>query len=177
MRVSIYFKSAVELISCKVAFRSNSSSDFDMRKFRIILLISTQYLFPLIMTGFFYFLIWRIIKPNSKVELTKFNQNQVMYQINSKKRTVIMLITIVVAFSISWAPLHFLHFYNFFVAPLTSSTCNSSTIYQLFYFLAISSCCFNPFFYYHSNSIFKDEITDLFNKIRCKYTYYSKKPT
>lgn len=158
-RLSIYFESSSHLIGCKVAFVGFSG--LTVRKARIILLILSQYLIPLSVTAALYFLVWKIIQQNSKESLTKLNQEQIMYKINSKKRTITMLIVIVASFAISWFPLHLIHIFNFFIVPLTDTTCNSSTIYAFAYFLGISSCCYNPLIYYWSNSVFREEALNL----------------
>lgn len=158
-RLSIYFKSSSSLIGCEVAFVWFSG--LGIRKARIILLILSQYLIPLSATGVLYYLVWKIIQQNSKESLTKLNQEQIMYKINSKKRTIMMLVLIVLAFALSWAPVHLIHFFNFFIVPLTDTTCNSSTVYAFAYFLGISSCCYNPLIYYWSNSVFREEALNL----------------
>ena len=169
-RVNVYFKSSSQLIGCKIAFpSSNAGSTFAFRKFRITLLITSQYLIPLVLTAIFYFKILKLIEKDEKESITKLNNKQIMYQIKDKKRIILMLIITVVAFALSWLPVHLIHFFNFFITPLTDTSCNASIIYTLVYLLGISSCCFNPFIYYWSNSVFRNKLTELFYRLTCNY--------
>lgn len=163
LRINEFFSPNYYLISCRVAFIAftNPEAIFAFRKVRIVLLILTQYLIPLILTAILYFKIWNIIQQNSKEAITQLNQKQIMYQINSKRRTIIMLMIVVLAFALAWLPVHAIHFINFFIFPLVNTKCNSSTIYILSYWLGISSICYNPLIYYWSNSIFRDELKNL----------------
>lgn len=156
-------------MGCRIAFLHPALKTLTFRKVRIALLILTQYLIPLIITAILYYKILQIIKQNSKESLTQLNQKQIMFQIKSKKRIVIMLIIIVLAFAIAWLPVHIIHFINFFVYPILNSKCNSSTIYILAYWLGVSSICLNPLIYYWSNSIFRDELMNILYKLKRNY--------
>ena len=43
----------------------------------------------------------------------------------NKKRLIKMLITTVVAFALTWLPVHLIHFFNFYIVTLLPKSCNS----------------------------------------------------
>ncbi len=159
MRVSAYFASNA-LIGCRIVLPVDESVlNFLFRKIRIALLISTQYLIPLTISSILYICISRMIWNRRIGEMTA---SQVFRQKNAKWRTIKMLIIVVVMFAISWLPLHIIHFIDFYVTPLLPSTCNSSFSYMFFYWLAISSCSFNPFIYFWLNPHFRRSAIKIF---------------
>lgn len=73
----------------------------------------------------------------------------------SKWRTIQMLTIALLAFIIAWFPVQLIHVIDFYITPLMARDCNSSYYYLFFYWLAISSCCFNPFIYCYLNNDFR----------------------
>ena len=65
----------------------------------------------------------------------------------SKMRTIKMLSLSFVAFMVGWAPITMVRIIDFFIFPIFQKACNASFTYQLFYWLSVSSLCYNPFIY------------------------------
>ena len=72
-------------------------------------------------------------------------QQLIFYQ--SRIRTIKMLLISLCAFLIGWLPTHLTHLIDFYILPLLPKECNSSFWYNIFYWISISSCCYNPFIY------------------------------
>ena len=85
----------------------------------------------------------------------------------NKKKTIKMLIVVTALFGLAWMPVHIIHILNFYtrVIPITKGKCNASTFYMICYWLAVSSCAFNPFIYCYFNRDFKNEAYGYWNRI------------
>ena len=73
----------------------------------------------------------------------------------SKQRTIYMLTIALLAFGIAWFPIQLIHMIDFYITPLLAKDCNAKSYYLFFYWLAISSVCFNPFIYCYLNNEFR----------------------
>ncbi|XP_021237517.1 probable G-protein coupled receptor 83 [Numida meleagris] len=77
------------------------------------------------------------------------------------KKTIKMLMLVVILFAICWFPL------NCYVVLLSSQTIHSNNaLYFTFHWLAMSSTCYNPFIYCWLNDSFRAELKALLNICR-----------
>lgn len=77
------------------------------------------------------------------------------------KKTIKMLMLVVILFAICWFPL------NCYVVLLSSQTIRSNNaLYFAFHWLAMSSTCYNPFIYCWLNDSFRAELKALLNICR-----------
>ncbi|XP_048814374.1 G-protein coupled receptor 83 [Lagopus muta] len=77
------------------------------------------------------------------------------------KKTIKMLMLVVILFAICWFPL------NCYVVLLSSQTIHSNNaLYFAFHWLAMSSTCYNPFIYCWLNDSFRAELKALLNICR-----------
>ena len=135
MRVSEFFTPHA-LISCRIAFKiAVPISNFIFRKIRIIILILTQFVIPLTICGILYtktvIIIWK------RSGLGEMTEEQALYMNSSKWKTIKMLIIVVIVFTLSWLPVHAMHFIDFFITPLLPSKCNTSMVYALAYWFGM----------------------------------------
>ncbi|KAB7497390.1 putative G-protein coupled receptor 83, partial [Armadillidium nasatum] len=137
------------LIRCQTEFPSPS---LDFRKWLTLATFLTQYLVPLLLTFVVYTFvskrIWWRIKIGSST------QNQLIFHLETKKRTVKMLVYVVVLFAVCWLPLNMYHLiieFSSYVGPMRHST----TTYYLCHWLAMSNVCYNPFIYCWLNDHFR----------------------
>ena len=188
MRINEYF-GPKHLISCRIAFPADGHLAFILRKHRVALLIVSQFFVPLLVIVCLYSIIWRTIQQREIVGNQADASRRKQFSKN-KKKLIKMLIMVVVAFIVAWAPVHAIHFANFYIVQLLPRSCNSGwslkldcllnsigflktflsigVLYNLFYWLSISSCCFNPPIYYYGNPDFKREVVILYCKITGK---------
>ncbi|XP_054168921.1 RYamide receptor-like [Oppia nitens] len=181
LRVSEYFSPIQGLIGCRMLFVSDKG--FQLITIRIVLVTITQYLIPLSLIGYYYsmvmYTVWqreRVGAANTAtaglVDKTKtklFNAN--------KKRTIKMLMTVVVVFAVSWFPTHLEYFLTFVLnvipvhksttttttTTITTNQCNTSTFHMFSYWLKSSSCFYNVFIYCHFNHDFRSEAIRYWN--------------
>lgn len=153
------------LIGCRVLFET--STTYELRRMRVVLVMLTQYVIPLAVTGYLYGMVMYTIWKREKVGTVSTNKKESLDE--TKKRTIKMLIIVVVLFSLAWFPTHLMHFLKFYtnIIPvhLTKYKCNASTFYMLCYWLGISSCAYNPFIYCYFNADFKFEAIRYWNAI------------
>lgn len=161
VKLSVYFTDYDNLIDCRVAFKFSGGLSFFFRKYRATALVLTQYLIPLTITGIIYGRISHMIY--SKKSVSDSVTKEQLHQMNQKKiKTIRMLVIVVVVFAFCWFPVHLIHLINFHFIPLLPGQCNSSTLYVFCYWLAISSCCYNPFIYYGLDKQFREMATGIF---------------
>ncbi|XP_054168920.1 G-protein coupled receptor 83-like [Oppia nitens] len=169
MRVSEYFSPIQGLIGCRVIFPSDIS--LLLRKWRVMLVIITQYLIPLSLTGYFYgmviYTVWQRERVGATGGVGGVDQTKKKSFNANKKRTIKMLMTVVVMFGLAWFPTQLMHYLKFYtsVIPVQKSynKCNSTTFYMLCYWLGISSCFYNAFIYCHFNKDFRSEAIAYWN--------------
>jgi hypothetical protein len=160
IRIAEYF-GPQSVISCRIVFQTDVSLTF--RKIRILILLLSQYLLPLITICILYFFVWRTIQERDVVG-TRSEAN--VKKVSASKRKLIKMLVIVVAgFAFAWLPVHLIHFINFYVYPLLPKACNASTFYNFTYWLGITSCCYNPFIYYWGNPEFRTAFTTIRAKL------------
>lgn len=169
MRVSEYF-TGNKLVHCRIILKLDSHLTGLIRKYRVGLVVLTQYLLPLVIASIFYTkCIQKMLsrKRIGKAPLLPFyvligwvttffaffkhsgerNTHQEALFYRSKMRTIKMLVLSLSAFALAWLPVHLVHFIDFYIYPLMPKQCNSSFTYNFFYWAAISSISFNPFIY------------------------------
>ena len=155
------------IIKCRVVLRFEFpfSSDI-LRHIRILGVVFTQYLLPVIISLVLYskivFKIWRR-DVGDMIDVQKSNLGQI------KKRTIKMLIIVVLVFAICWLPVNIIHFIDFYGNRLNNSGCNATTLYLIFYWLGISSCCYNPFIFWWLNDDFRAGAKSFWNFITCSF--------
>lgn len=123
MRINEYF-GPNDLISCRVAYPAKGQLAFKLRKHRIAILIISQFLIPFFVIIILYSIIWNIISKREIIGQQTDDTKRKQFSKN-KMKLIKMLITIVVAFAISWTPLHVIHYINFYIVALLPKTCNS----------------------------------------------------
>ena len=161
MKVSEYFQSSDHLIGCRVLFpKVLPISSTLLRQIRATLLVVGFYFIPLLIIIPLYVLSIRTIYQRPKI--SQFNHSQYA---ESKHRSITLLIFIPLAFSLCWLPIHIMNMYDFYspkeISMLNRSkirSCNASTVYTIFYWLAITSCCYNPFIYSWLNKTFRNSL-------------------
>lgn len=155
MKVSEYFETSNNLIGCRILFNKVLPiSSLLFRKIRVTILVICFYFIPLIITGVLYMLCLVTISKRSAIG----ESNQALCD-GSKHRTMKILMVILLAFAFCWLPVHIKNLHDFYSPSrnleASKNMCNSSAIYSIVYWLAISSCCYNPFIYSWFNKNFR----------------------
>ncbi|XP_037040316.1 probable G-protein coupled receptor tkr-1 [Bradysia coprophila] len=161
VRVSEFF-TPTELISCKVLFQIGFLNKPYVRTIRAVLLMLLQFVIPLGITSVMY--TWLLIQLRCQKIVGEATDDKIARKKKSNRNLTIMLMFTVIAFAVSWLPVHIWHLVMFFQIKLKGSKCNSSLAYSLCYWFAVSSCAWNPFIYCLRGSKFRRTISDL--KIR-----------
>ncbi|KAL7842915.1 hypothetical protein SRHO_G00246040 [Serrasalmus rhombeus] len=117
------------------------------------------YVLPLlIITAAYWAVARRLWRRNAIGDVTS---EQYFLQRRKRKRTIKMLVLVVVVFAVCWFPL------NCYVVLLSSQAIQSNNaIYFTFHWLAMSSTCYNPFIYCWLNQGFRAELTYLLSMCR-----------
>ncbi|XP_051965507.1 G-protein coupled receptor 83-like [Xyrauchen texanus] len=117
------------------------------------------YVLPLlIITVAYYAVARRLWRRNAIGDVTS---EQYFLQRRKRKRTIKMLVLVVVVFAVCWFPL------NCYVVLLSSQVIQfNNAIYFSFHWLAMSSTCYNPFIYCWLNQGFRTELTFLLGMCR-----------
>ena len=164
MKVHTYFHSHQKLISCQVLFPiSNRFVNSDrIRTIRVLCLIIVFYILPLLTISILCLLTMRTIARRTIIGVQQFPTFE-----QSRTRSIRLLMVIMFVFALSHLPVHSIHIRDFYHHSSKASTstssnrsmriypCNDSTIYLLFYWLGISSCCHNPIIYSWFNRQFR----------------------
>ncbi|CAG2171890.1 unnamed protein product [Oppiella nova] len=147
-----YFNQIVEMFTFKKLIRCRAvypEPDDKYRKWITVLTFSTQYSIPLLIISVCYARIgvhiWQRVGIGAMTQQQRTDQNQ------SKRKTIKMLITVVVVFAICWLPLNIHHimadfgFWNY-----------SSNVFLICHWIAMSSVCYNPFIYFWLNKHYNE---------------------
>jgi hypothetical protein len=172
MKVHTYFNSYQKLIGCQILFPLTGRhflSDH-IRKIRVVCLIFLFYIIPLVLISILCILTMRIIARRSIVGVQQFQTFK-----QSRTRSIRLLMIILIVFALSHLPVHFMHLRDLIISLLNSSPvrskqankCNDSTMYLLFYWLGISSCCHNPIIYSWFNRQFRSLTLNCCRSIVC----------
>ena len=167
MKVHTYFHSCQKLISCQILFplpEKFLSSDI-VRRVRVSCLIILFYFVPLLIITILGVLTMRTIARRSIIGVQQFQTFE-----QSRTRSIRLLMVIVVVFALSHLPVHSIHLRDFFIlssqtSPVRTNKCNDSTMYLLFYWLGISSCCHNPIIYSWFNRQFRAISVNFFRSL------------
>ncbi|XP_062600807.1 G-protein coupled receptor 83-like isoform X1 [Saccostrea cucullata] len=114
-----------------------------------------QYFIPLTIIGVSYGRIVR--KLWRRTHLGAVTHSQQRSQNKAKRKSIKLLITVVVVFALCWMPLNLYHILTDF-HPNTSVFQYNSTAFFVFHWIAISSTCYNPFVYCWMNESFRKEV-------------------
>ena len=87
-------------------------------------------------------------------EVTEQQMNQ---RLSSKKKTIKMLMTVVIVFAVCWLPLNLYHIIKDFVTtdPIGYNT------FLVCHWLAFSSVCWNPFIYFGLNQYYRQGLKNI----------------
>ncbi|XP_056005583.1 G-protein coupled receptor 83-like [Ostrea edulis] len=120
-----------------------------------IFTITLQYVLPLIIIGLAY---CRVVhKLWLRTHLGVVTEVQRVIQINAKRRSIKLLIAVVVVFAICWMPLNLYHILTDF-HPDTTVFYYSSTGFFICHWIAISSTCINSVLYCWMNPTFRSQL-------------------
>jgi hypothetical protein len=159
------FNRTVELFTYKRIIRCRTiypePKDF-YRKSITALTILTQYLLPLAIIMFTYVII--SIEISRRVSIGEVTKQQITSRLKSKRKTIKMLILVVIVFAICWLPINLYHLLNDFY--LTDFSLNT---FYFVHWLAMSSVCYNPFIYFWLNNYYREGIKRIFccRKFNC----------
>lgn len=95
-------------------------------------------------------------------------ERQRVIQIQAKRKSIKLLVAIVVVFAVCWLPLNLYHILTDF-HPNTKLFPYNSTVFFICHWVAISSSCINPFLYCWMNPTFREALSSkcsCFAKIR-----------
>lgn len=127
-----------KLSTCSVEY---PSPRLKYSKIIIINIILTQYLIPLLIASYAYTRIG--IRVWFRGQIGEVTSKQRRHAERSKKRTVMMLCSMIFVFSITWLPIHLQT-----ILILFNLIIQNCTIFRLLQWLALSSVCYNPFIYF-----------------------------
>ncbi len=117
--------------------------------------VISQYVLPMGITAFAYGQIVRKLWTREMVGQP--NANQHLSHQRARRKTIKMLILVVVIFCICWMPLNMYHLLTDF-HPDSDRFHHNSSAYLACHWFAISSVCYNPFIYCWLNESFRYEI-------------------
>ncbi|XP_042214080.1 uncharacterized protein LOC121860779 [Homarus americanus] len=112
----------------------------------------TQYVVPLGVTAVAYVGVTRRVWWRAVVGAA--TQEQLSLQLKTKKKTVKMLVVVVVLFALCWMPLNTYHLVVDFGVTVGPSR-HSSTVFFICHWFAMSNVCYNPFIYCWLNDHFR----------------------
>lgn len=115
VRVSEFF-TPNELISCKVLFRVGILNTPAMRTVRAVLLVVLQFVIPLGITSVMY--AWLLRQLRDREIVGEATDEKIARKRKSNRNLTIMLMCTVVAFAVSWLPVHIWHMVMFFQIKL-----------------------------------------------------------
>ena len=118
-----------------------------------------QYILPLTIIGVTYGRIVRRIW--ERTDLGAMTANQHACRSKHKKKSIKMLMIVVIVFALCWMPLNLYHLLTD-LHPDAESFPYNSTAFFVCHLVAISSTCYNPFIYCWLNEAFRAEIRAVF---------------
>lgn len=170
-KAQTYFSSRKTFISCQIlmpTIAKHFTNDYILKR-RILCAVMSFYIIPLVSVTLLCVLTMRIIFRRSTVGVQRFQSFK-----QTRRRSLVLLLMTAIVFAVSRTPIHLVHLQEFLIASSkTSSTrsirattiCNDSTLYLLFYWLSISSCCHNPIIYNWFNRRFRLLVIDCYRSI------------
>ena len=114
-----------------------------------------QFVIPMVIMAFAYGQIAMVLWYREVVGQQ--TRNQTNSHRKSRRKSITMLIIVVVVFSICWLPLNLYHILTDF-HPNNAVFRYNSTAYLTCHWLAVSSVCYNPFIYCWLNVSFRGEV-------------------
>ncbi|XP_054168925.1 G-protein coupled receptor 83-like [Oppia nitens] len=178
IRVSEYFSPIQGLMGCRMLSASNIN--YQLLRLQAVVGTLSQYLIPLSLIGYFYgmvmYTVWkreRVLGSSGGREGLNTNSGKQKLFNRNKKRTIKMLMTVVLVFAVSWFPTHLELFLTAFIYDIpvhnqsmtTTDTIDEckSIFYMIFNWLEISSCFYNVFIYCYFNHDFRSEAIRYWN--------------
>ncbi|GBM26903.1 putative G-protein coupled receptor 83 [Araneus ventricosus] len=145
------------LVRCRTAYPANLS------RWITLVAVFTQYILPLTITGVLYYLI--IVQVWSRNSLGVVTEGQRVSQAKAKKKTIKMLVVVVILFALCWLPLNTFNLLREFnPEAFLHKSVTHSTVFFICHWLAMSSVCYNPFIYCWLNDHFR---TGALNCLMC----------
>ncbi|KAF8792108.1 G-protein coupled receptor 83-like [Argiope bruennichi] len=136
------------LVRCRTVYPIN------MSKWITLIAVITQYILPLSITGVLYYLI--IVQVWSRNSLGVVTEGQRVSQAKAKKKTIKMLVVVVILFALCWFPLNTFNLLREFIPKaFMQKSVTHSTVFFICHWLAMSSVCYNPFIYCWLNDHFR----------------------
>ena len=132
-----------------------------------LLAFLTQFIIPLSITGITYLSIGIQIWKRARLGAT--TQEQINCHIKSKKKSVKIMLLVVIAFVFSWLPINI----YYILAENNSDQNYDSTTFLICLWIALSSVCYNPIIYFGLNKQYRIVAKELMIKIRCNRTQLS----
>ncbi|ESO98339.1 hypothetical protein LOTGIDRAFT_65232, partial [Lottia gigantea] len=124
-------------------------------KYLTLATICLQYVLPLTLIGIAYGRIVR--KLWARTHVGAVTHTQQISQAKAKKKSIKLLITVVIVFALCWLPLNLYHLLTDLHPDPAVFPYNSNAFF-ICHWVAISSTCFNPFIYCWLNEIFREEL-------------------
>ncbi|XP_064631669.1 G-protein coupled receptor 83-like [Lineus longissimus] len=152
--MNLYFKQSLR---CTKIFPSK-----DIERYIYLVTAITQYCIPLSVITVAYGRIAQRLWV--RVQLGDVTEEQQLSHMRSKKKTIKMLIAVVLVFAISWLPLNIYYLVIQFPPSSSHNIMHSGKAVFTCYWIAMSSVSVNPFIYCWFNEAFRVEVI---NKFRC----------
>lgn len=125
---------------CKTVYPEGSEELY--QKISTGFAFATQFLTPLLVVAFCYLLIGMTITRRRFIG-EGITSEQAASAVNSKRKTIKMLMAVVAVFALSWAPYNILYILKDF-----NDANFSLTQHYIAHWFAMSSLCYNPFIYF-----------------------------
>ncbi|XP_061185194.1 G-protein coupled receptor 83-like [Saccostrea echinata] len=150
----------VKVKRCRSAFPKSSVM---WEQYLTVFTILAQYIIPLCIIGVAYIRV--IHKLWMRNQLGYVTEDQRMRQIRAKRKSIKLLIAVVVVFAVCWMPLNLYHVLTD-LHPNTVTFKYDSLAFFICLWVAVSSTCINPFLYCWINPRFRNKIV---SKKSCCY--------
>ena len=146
------------VVETAIRCRSNYPSQL-FEQYLTVVTIVLQYVLPLAIIAVTYGRIVRRIW--ERVDLGAVTANQHACRSKHKKKSIKMLMIVVIVFALCWMPLNLYHLLTD-LHPDSETFHYNSTAFFICHWIAISSTCYNPFIYCWLNEAFRAEIRAVF---------------